>query len=224
MPPPSAIQGDGSVQQGLSAAYESIAFCKHRRAADKRFYGDFLMTRLSGWQRIGVVLSVLWCLVVAGLAAKDYHAYFQEVATEIRIAECRERARQGPSPEKNERACGFSLSELYLDGSEKAARPATLPYIALLALPITGGWFVVCVVTWVIRWVRAGFKAMSESPMHATASEPKPAILGANAPPTAPPKTIGAVGWVLFIMLALLYSGIGLNLMDHAKISPNQLV
>ena len=37
MPPPSAIQGDGSVQQGLSAAYESIAFCKHRRAADKRY-------------------------------------------------------------------------------------------------------------------------------------------------------------------------------------------
>ena len=31
------IQGDGSVQQGLSAAYESIAFCKYRRAADKRY-------------------------------------------------------------------------------------------------------------------------------------------------------------------------------------------
>ncbi len=37
MPPPSAIHGGGSVQQGLSAAYESIAFCKHRRAADKRY-------------------------------------------------------------------------------------------------------------------------------------------------------------------------------------------
>ena len=37
MPPPSAIQGGASVQQNLSAAYESFAFCKHRRAADKRY-------------------------------------------------------------------------------------------------------------------------------------------------------------------------------------------
>ena len=37
MPPPLAIQGNSSVQQGLSAAYESIAFCKHRRGADKRY-------------------------------------------------------------------------------------------------------------------------------------------------------------------------------------------
>ena len=37
MPPPSAIQSGGPVQQGLSAAYESFAFCKHRRAADKRY-------------------------------------------------------------------------------------------------------------------------------------------------------------------------------------------
>ena len=44
MPSPSAIQGDGSVQQGLSAAYESIAFCKHRRAADKRYSLDLRET------------------------------------------------------------------------------------------------------------------------------------------------------------------------------------
>ncbi len=37
MPPASHSPGGGSVQQGLSAAYESIAFCKHRRAADKRY-------------------------------------------------------------------------------------------------------------------------------------------------------------------------------------------
>ena len=33
----SAIQGGGSVQQGLSAAYEPFAFCKHRRVGDKHY-------------------------------------------------------------------------------------------------------------------------------------------------------------------------------------------
>ena len=41
MPPPAAIQGGGSVHQNLSAAYDTIAFCKHRRAADKRYLLGF---------------------------------------------------------------------------------------------------------------------------------------------------------------------------------------
>ena len=44
MPPPSAIQGGGSVQQGLSAAYESFAFCKYCLAADKRYSLDLMNT------------------------------------------------------------------------------------------------------------------------------------------------------------------------------------
>lgn len=37
MPPPLVIPANGSVPQGLSAAYESIAICNHRSAADKRY-------------------------------------------------------------------------------------------------------------------------------------------------------------------------------------------
>lgn len=60
-------------------------------------------------------------------------------------------------------------------------------------------------------------------PAHAALSEGTHTALGTSAVVTAPPKSIGAVGWLLLSMLALLYVGIGLSLMDHTKISTNQL-
>ncbi|UUZ78117.1 hypothetical protein LP414_15505 [Polaromonas sp. P1(28)-13] len=46
MPPPSAIPAGGSVQQGLSVAYEPSACFKHRLAADKRYSLGFAMVNM----------------------------------------------------------------------------------------------------------------------------------------------------------------------------------
>ena len=56
MPPASHSQADGSVQQGLSAAHESFAFCKHRRAADKRYSLGF--TAMSSIFRLILLLAI----------------------------------------------------------------------------------------------------------------------------------------------------------------------
>ena len=73
MPPPSAIQGDASVQQGLSAAYESIAFCKHRRAADKR-YSFSLAVAMKREGLIYVVFALAGLLMAAYLGNKTWLA------------------------------------------------------------------------------------------------------------------------------------------------------
>lgn len=56
-----------------------------------------------------------------------------------------------------------------------------------------------------------------------------PALVDVNAPATpagktrTTPKAIGASGWFLIVLLAILYAGIGLALFDGTKLDKNQV-
>ena len=117
------------------------------------------MNRLNGWQRIGALLSVLWCLVIAGFTATAYYKYSQErsldAASQAAIDQCREGQPKGLSRKEVEKACGISLSEFM----GKAEKPSVLAFVALMGLPIAAGWLLVYIVVWATKWVRAGFKA-----------------------------------------------------------------
>lgn len=120
------------------------------------------VNRINGWQRIGVVLSALWCLGVVGFATKAYYTYFQNAALEAHNAECRENARKWPSPEDKEEACVKALTWSEAAALEhegvvgKTPVPPVLPFLALLFLPIAGGWLVVYAAIWATKWVREG--------------------------------------------------------------------
>lgn len=92
------------------------------------------MKRLNGWQRIGVVLSALWCLLVAGLAYQ-YTGFID--------------------PDDLPFLHHFSefLGLPYLGSIHKVV------VVALASiLPIVGGWLLVYGVLWTAKWVVAGFK------------------------------------------------------------------
>jgi len=119
------------------------------------------MTRLSGWQRIGVVLSVLWGVFAVAIGSNDYINYFRWIernsSMEVRINDCRKNAKKESDPAKRrvlESECGFSDAEVGLS----VTRPEILPILAFIFLPIVGGWFASNALVWMTKWVIAGFK------------------------------------------------------------------
>ena len=115
------------------------------------------MNRLTGWQRIGIVLSILWGLGVLGLAAKAYYEYSQEAAIEASNAECLDNARKAPSAEEKEKACGVLPPRSEASAQGRTQRSPVPGFLALLLLPIVVSWLLVYVGMWTTRWVRAGF-------------------------------------------------------------------
>jgi hypothetical protein len=122
------------------------------------------MNRLNGWQRLGIVLSGVWCLVVIGVNANDYYKlyshYSSRVESDAKKITCLDKARKGPSPEQSVKACqqGLTDTEFGIPMPERPSLPPALPILALLFLPIAIGWFVAYAVKWVTNWVREGFK------------------------------------------------------------------
>jgi len=121
------------------------------------------MNRLGGWQRLGIVVSVLWCFAAIGFAANDYYKaysyYLYLVESEATSVACREKARTMPSPEKSARACFLSESEITGHPIDRPPMPSVLPILALIFFPIAAGWVVIYLLVRVARWVREGFKS-----------------------------------------------------------------
>jgi len=90
--------------------------------------------RLNGWQRIGVTLSTLWCLAIAGLAYQ-YAGFIDPYNLPLLYH--------------------FSefLSLPYLGIIHKV-----VVIILAGAMPIIGAWLLVYGILWTARWVAAGFK------------------------------------------------------------------
>lgn len=82
------------------------------------------MSRLNGWQRIGIALSVLWSVLVVGIVITAYYGYAQKAAIEL--------------------------------GSTQW--PPVTPFLALLVVPLAGGWLVVYLAKWATNWIGGGFK------------------------------------------------------------------
>src|SRR3989337_3034075 len=114
---------------------------------------------LNGWQRIGVVVSALWSLLVIGTAVDRYVEHLQwteqNVQAETRIKECRTNAMKESDPQKRqtlERRCGLSSAEVGL----AVPKPQLFEVLALLFLPIVGAWAVTYFLVWITKWVITG--------------------------------------------------------------------
>ena len=123
------------------------------------------MNWLNGWQRIGVILSALWCMTIVGGAAIEHHKVGHlaeaEKKTSDEILLCRENAKKSATPEASKQACGLSADEFFRgqDAGKRSAEPSALSSMfALLFLPIVAFWLLAYVLVWAVRWVIAGFR------------------------------------------------------------------
>jgi hypothetical protein len=106
---------------------------------------------LTGWQRVGVVISVLWALTVGGFAA--YEITKGAPFGEFQLVEF--------VPDKSSAPI---VSTYPISGKTVTLKPveSVLNIQALLLTivgPIVSGWLLVYVLLWVYRWVRASFHA-----------------------------------------------------------------
>jgi hypothetical protein len=114
--------------------------------------------RLNGWQRIGVVLSALWCF---GVVAKTCYESFEAASFNAQITECCEEEKKRPFEKKRTAGEWISACEL-LDVCAKRIKkpiaPQLQPLLTLLFLPVAAGWLVAFLVISTTKWVREGFK------------------------------------------------------------------
>jgi uncharacterized membrane protein len=97
--------------------------------------------RLNGWQRIGIVLSVVWAL---GAAAYVWQYKADANArTEKFYATCLQ-----------QRDDCDAKREALLSAQGRVTREKL--FWALAPVPL--GWLIVYGVVWLVRWIRAGFK------------------------------------------------------------------
>ncbi len=119
------------------------------------------ISRLNGWQRIGVVLSILWCFAVGGIAANDhyqaYSHYSGEAKTRADLVACGQR--RASSAGQSTEDCGLTLDMIRGVPNRKPELPPVLPLLARLFLPVALGWILVLSTLKTAKWVREGFKA-----------------------------------------------------------------
>ena len=134
--------------------------------------------RINGWQRIGIVLSVLWPIIVSVCAAYDYHHAIQGYDSvfvvwtyptqQIEADARRQQDRQfaiclEKYPDKS------GLEHLHCMADAKAASEATssvflerrllwLRFLSLTGGSIVSSWVLVYLVVWAARWIARGFR------------------------------------------------------------------
>jgi len=116
------------------------------------------MNQLNGWQRIGIVLSVLWCF---GVIAKTAYESNEAASFNAYIAECCEKEKIRLSQKERNTGNLITFCEatnVCTQGTMRPTVPQLLPLLALLFLPIAACWLVVYIARWVAKWVREGFR------------------------------------------------------------------
>jgi hypothetical protein len=115
--------------------------------------------RLNGWQRIGVILSLLWVIVVGGSSVLEYfqlvhhNAYFVEMTRpeSAPSSEDREKPeRREPLPE------GFRRYSDALQATEPHVRLDRV--VAAIVFPLGAAWILAYLLVIGARWVAAGFR------------------------------------------------------------------
>jgi hypothetical protein len=118
--------------------------------------------RLSGWQRVGIIASVLWALG-AGLVTRIHDARHAQQEYEFVYNTCidQKRAQQADSTKPLSKE---TVSECQKEGGElyQLVLASSWENVAIVALvPIPLGWLLVYAVVWIWRWVRRGFNIPS---------------------------------------------------------------
>jgi hypothetical protein len=115
------------------------------------------MKPLNGWQRIGVVLSVLYWLFIGGLISHEYFEHFQAKSEFLEWNQCMESWLEEEAdthiPSKDTATpCDHLPSRL-----PSYHKPDLLIVTGFLILPI-GIWLIIYLLIWTIQWIKAGFK------------------------------------------------------------------
>lgn len=107
---------------------------------------------LNGWQRIGVVFSVLWVLSVGGLGALEHvqegeptHYFVDTVKVQL-----------PPAKDLNRPGRFLSEEEAFGYRVERHFRAGRL--IATMLAPIALFWALAYICVFIVRWVVAGFR------------------------------------------------------------------
>ena len=131
--------------------------------------------RIGGWQRIGIVLSILWLVIVSACAAFDYHLAIQghdsvfvtwiyptqqieagaRQQQDKQVAICLEKY-----PDKTD------LEYLLCTADAKAASDVTslerrflwLRFLSLAGGSIVSFWVLIYILAWAARWIARGFR------------------------------------------------------------------
>ncbi len=118
--------------------------------------------RLTGWQRVGVVVSILWALSVSSFAA--YEIFKGALLDEFQFVEFVPDKDSAPVTESNP-FCEINreldpniICEKYTRQPVKSVLNVRSVLFAAVG-PILSGWFLVYVLLWVSRWVKGGFRA-----------------------------------------------------------------
>jgi hypothetical protein len=120
-----------------------------------------MLSRTNGWQRIGIVLSVVWLIAACSFFLVTTSRPGASPFLSISSAHCQPGAPQIPSSQKRLR-----LSEAVLGCPEKYIVPETqgtnwLSTLVFLFGPILLAWALAFALVQTIRWVAAGFRKRS---------------------------------------------------------------
>lgn len=113
--------------------------------------------RLNGWQRIGVILSILWVIFVGGIATIELIKYrdYQQIL-ELPIGSTHPPATIFLDWIRVEPSVGPDDPLGILEKWERTFD--FLHFLLVSVIPVVGGWLVVHLFVFTVSWVRAGFK------------------------------------------------------------------
>ena len=120
--------------------------------------------KISGWYRIGIVLSVLWVLVVSGFAFDEYFIRGLPFDNDY-ISFTNTLLKSQVIHDKNGQS---TIKDIILDKKPKPVNPFDVAcgetifnptkFFCVLFLPILGMWGLVLGVAWSVLWIKEGFK------------------------------------------------------------------
>ena len=114
--------------------------------------------RLNGWQRVGIILSILW-IPVGGVWALKAFGPPENIPEPPFFNLCLEQEAKQPTPNAarcNDAAQKWYASLFKLRNLQHANAERLALWYAFLPIPIA--WLLVYCVSWMVRWVRRGFQ------------------------------------------------------------------
>ena len=119
------------------------------------------MNRLNGWQRIGVVISVLWCL---GVGVKTAFESYKVVSFNASIDQCCREDQERLSKKKVDDGSVFTIGLCELRNVCKSetklpVAPDLSSLLSLLFVPVILGWMAAILTVKSVKWIRTGFNA-----------------------------------------------------------------
>jgi hypothetical protein len=107
--------------------------------------------RLNGWQRIGIVLSVVWAVVGPIYIEQEHEAYARDEAR-FSYRLCRDAQSSSADPSE----CSKDYDRTY--EAFLGWKPSWGNWALLAFVPIVGGWLLMWGIVALVRWIRRGFR------------------------------------------------------------------